>query len=147
MGKKSRTPSVETRVVETKQKFSGSLENILFTLFTFCLPYFHFLFFCSSSSSFVVFYYYFTPTYFPLVFGFFWPEGARLDAHVQLLTQLTRPGPERLHTAPATEAGRRRSLYFVHTRRVPYRASYEFTMEMNFRRQDPIPLFAKSFGL
>jgi hypothetical protein len=37
MGKESRTPSVEARVVETKQNFSGSLENVLFTLFThFC---------------------------------------------------------------------------------------------------------------
>jgi hypothetical protein len=49
MGKKSRTPSGETQLVEMKQKISGSLENILFTLFPF-------LFFCSSSSSFVVFY-------------------------------------------------------------------------------------------
>jgi hypothetical protein len=61
MGKKSRTPSVETRVVETKQRFSGSLENILFTLFTFCLLCFHFSFFCSSSSSFVGFHFYFIP--------------------------------------------------------------------------------------
>jgi hypothetical protein len=55
MGKKSRTPSEEARVVETKQKFSGSLENILFALFTFRLLCFHFSFFFSSSSSFVVF--------------------------------------------------------------------------------------------
>jgi fatty acid desaturase len=42
MGKKSRTPSVETRVVKTKKKFSGRLENISTTLFTFCLLCFHF---------------------------------------------------------------------------------------------------------
>jgi hypothetical protein len=72
MGKeRAELPSVEARVVETKQKFAGSLENILFTLFTFLLLCFHFPFFCSSSSFFVVFYFYFTPTYFPLVFGFF----------------------------------------------------------------------------
>jgi hypothetical protein len=45
MGKRRRTPSVEARVVETKQKFCGSLENISFTLFTFILIFFHFHFF------------------------------------------------------------------------------------------------------
>jgi hypothetical protein len=35
MAKRSRTLLVEARVVETKQKFSRSLENITFNLFTF----------------------------------------------------------------------------------------------------------------
>jgi hypothetical protein len=59
LGKKSRTPSVKTRVVETKQKFSGNLENITFTLFTFCLLCFHFYSFAPAllfSLFFILFY-------------------------------------------------------------------------------------------
>ena len=40
--KKSRTPSVEARVAETKLKLFGSLEKLFFTLFIFLLLCFHF---------------------------------------------------------------------------------------------------------
>jgi hypothetical protein len=83
MGKeRAELPSVEARVVETKQKFAGSLENILFTLFTFLLLCFHFSLFCSSSSFFVVFYFYFTPTLFSFGVRFFRSEGGRSANYV-----------------------------------------------------------------
>jgi hypothetical protein len=75
MGKKSRTPSVEARVVETKTKAFWKSEEysfysiyIYFTLFLLFILLLQLFFFCC-------FYFYFTPTYFPLEFGFFWPGG------------------------------------------------------------------------
>ena len=58
MGEKSRTPSVEARVVETKQKLSGSLEKLfllylhLFYSVSIVLIFFLHLFFCYFSTLF-----------------------------------------------------------------------------------------------
>jgi hypothetical protein len=67
MGKKSRTPSVEARVVDTKQRAFGSLENVLLLVylsFTFSpfSSFFSFLFLFSFSLffSFLVFLLYYS---------------------------------------------------------------------------------------
>jgi hypothetical protein len=79
MGKKSRTPSVEPRVEETKQKFP-EVWRILFLL------YLHFVYSVSISHSLspalllsLFFTFILYRTYLPLVFGFFWPEGPVAD--------------------------------------------------------------------
>ena len=75
MGKKSRTPSVEARVVGTRQQFRKSKERLFFLLdlhflypvSIFLLLFLHFFLFCW-------FLVYFTRIYFLLVFGFFFGQ-------------------------------------------------------------------------
>jgi hypothetical protein len=73
--KKSRTPSAQAQVVETKQKFSGSLEDffcsicIYFTPFPFLILFLYLFFFCCPLHGLHFFW-----------CSAFWPEGGMAEA-------------------------------------------------------------------
>ena len=77
--KKAELQSVKARVVETKQKLFGSLERLfLFYLHLFYSTSIYFVF-LSISFFLVVFVLIFIRTYSLMKFGFFWPEGVRVN--------------------------------------------------------------------
>ena len=82
MGKESRTPSVEARVVETKRniKLSGSPEKLFFYFF-YSVSFFLFL---SSVSSFIAFLLSFYDTYFLLEFSFSLARGCQVILNTEV---------------------------------------------------------------